>query len=522
MKTIKKLTIFFLVLSTLLATSVYTQAKLYSSNRTYCIQTNNPSNGKTNLFLSKQTGTTTSSQWKSVYYHPNTTFKQICFSPDEQYLAYATQEDGYQVLQLVDLKKQYPMAAGFRSPSPIYKINFSPNSQYLLVQYEKQISIFLDPQSLYDTFTHQDTRIPDALTKRKTFTCKSEHPMPNVVKWTISANQELIGFTLEDKTFHLCKQNGTTLLQKRFHYQVIDFKITSNTGCVAVILENNNVQVFDTKKNNEKIFDQTYNKTVQNINLSPDKKHIALVFDNQTVHLLETQTQQKIAAAALCAPATRLLLNNDKTMLVHDTSSFQTILDLTNQNYKEILRIKPERNKILGWNRQGNTLLVYFKNNYVSIYDITPTYVTPKILLIATIVTPFNSWEISKDKQFVRFNLIDNSIKIIDLHTKKCILHKPITGNPKQWHIQNQQAIFKLASGLTKICKLRKKITLKEKNQAQTNPLLNNKKRRTPAKQEQPQTQRQTNKRNKKRKRSIEADMRMQKKRKKKKRKITL
>jgi len=271
-----------------------------------------------------------------------------CRIHHERYLILSYEKNNIQVFDMEEKKDLYRKSFD----SNINKLMISPDGKYLFLSFD---NLYIKICDL--TKKHSSDELAYLLDRQYN---------QNIKKGTIKENIAIIQH--KDNTITLFDlKNKKDLLFKTFNCPVSTFSISQNKQLTGVALTNGSIIIFNGK---EEIFNQSFEK----------------------------------------AP-TRLILNDNLTILIQFTTFENTIQEIYDIKKKKKICWMLSDNKIVAFNKKNNILLAYFEDKKVAIFDND----TKQTLFSYTLEMPFYYWNITPDKSLLTFYFIDNTAKIIDL-----------------------------------------------------------------------------------------------------------
>jgi len=271
------------------------------------------------------------------------------------------------------------------------KKHCSPEDKYVLDEYRENISI--------------------STKKNMLFWIKKPNKTANVLNWMLTPSETIAGIAFD--TFHIlfCKKTETNLrrnhflLNQQFDKKLVDWAITRNA--IALQFEGGEFKLFTIQKKDDtyhtsEIFTYTFDQKIINFCFSENKKLVAITLEDNTTHIFENNRRLPSFLTRHTSRPKRLIIRNDKTILIHYENNYQIIYDI--QSQKPIYMTPPHKKAedytpILAWDIKENYLLLYYSHNVIRIVDINEK----ASLISCRLRNLFCAWGISKGKQYVTF-----------------------------------------------------------------------------------------------------------------------
>jgi len=320
-------------------------------------------------------------------------------------------------------------------------IHYSPKKNYLLREYSNgTFEVFKQGKSI--TWNNKPNQTA------------------SIEKWFISPCENFIGIGFNDLQILFLKWNQQNAKMEQIFCQQFSTKVAHwaiQENIVALHFKNGEFKLFDIQKTSNaspywtatEIFNKKIKIKVINFAVSQNKTLVALLLPKDKICVLENNN---IILSITQKYTERLIIQNDKTICIHSRWIYKSrreerhiIYDI--QKKQRIYTTNDLAYQILGWNLKTPYLLIYRKNNNITIYDT----INKKYLFYHQFEIPFYDWAISDDKQTILFFFADNTVKIFPRQTKKERLSIDLPDKVKKWNMatDKKSITFTLENGKT-------------------------------------------------------------------------
>jgi len=322
---------------------------------------------------------------------------------------------------------------------------YNPNN-YQLIDNPDTEKITIFKNQLHVNTPNENKQGSTTTNKKVLVVLKKHTKKARVIFWFVSPCETLFGFSFDDACTYIVAKTNTNKSNKRplqillnqKNTKIVNWSLKENI--IALQFQDGTCKLFElqptppsagnqTQHCPKEIFSYNIKGNITDFCISANKTLIAIVA-NKSIYFFENNIS--IGTLKPKTKPDRLIIQNDKTVLIGNKDIGQIIYDIQN---KQTIYSTDYQKLILSWNKKpSNHLLLYFPHNKTRILEIKNKIY--KKLLSQTFKKPFSYWHITPNKQFILFFFTNSSLQIHDLNTKNIFIIPPKTSSLTTYNIQ--------------------------------------------------------------------------------------